>query len=142
MPSGSTSFRDDQSRHDQCRIAERSIRSHGTIRQAVGGERTPGNQGRSQGAECDLNLVAHHLRPQTTRPGFDSAKAPSAFWVKLDAFSFSAVQPVKQLKASGGRTYSGDVSKQCVPAKPLAFLPGTPQKLIPIALESKHHGLF
>ena len=58
---------------------------------------------------------------------FDSATAPSAFWVKLDAFNLSAGQPVKQLNASGGRTYSGDVSNQFVPAKPFAFLPGAPK---------------
>ena len=58
---------------------------------------------------------------------FDSATAPSAFWVKLDAFNLSAGQPVKQLNASGGRTYSGDVSNQFVQAKPFAFLPGTPK---------------
>ena len=56
---------------------------------------------------------------------FDSATAPSAFWVKLDAFNLSAGQPVRRLNASGGRTYSGDVSGQFAPAQPFAFLPGT-----------------
>ena len=58
---------------------------------------------------------------------FDSATAPSAFWVRLDALNLNPGQPVKQLNASGGRTYSGDVSHQFVPATPFAFLPGTPK---------------
>lgn len=57
---------------------------------------------------------------------FDSATAPSAFWVKLDSFNLSAGQPVRRLDASGGRTYSGEVSQQFQAAPPFAFLPGEP----------------
>ncbi|MFZ9620533.1 MAG: linear amide C-N hydrolase [Prochlorococcaceae cyanobacterium] len=57
---------------------------------------------------------------------FDSATAPSAFWIKLDELKLNAGQPVRRLDASGGRTYSGDVSRQLVPAQPFAFLPGKP----------------
>jgi len=59
---------------------------------------------------------------------FDSATSPSAFWVKLDGLNLSAGQPVRRLDASGGRTYSGDVTQQFQPAKPFAFLPGTPKR--------------
>lgn len=57
---------------------------------------------------------------------FDSATAPSTFWVQLDAFNLNPGQPVLRLDASGGRTYSGDVSRQMQPAKPFPFLSGTP----------------
>jgi len=57
---------------------------------------------------------------------FDSATAPSAFWVELDEFNLNAGQPVRRLDASGGRTYSGDVSNRFEPAQPFAFLPGKP----------------
>lgn len=57
---------------------------------------------------------------------FDSATAPSAFWVMLDELNLNVGQPVRRLDASGGRTYSGDVSKQFQPAQPFAFLPGKP----------------
>jgi choloylglycine hydrolase len=59
---------------------------------------------------------------------FDSATAPSAFWVKLDELNLNPGQPVRRLNASGGRTYSGDVSKQFEPAQPFPFLPGKPGK--------------
>jgi choloylglycine hydrolase len=57
---------------------------------------------------------------------FDSATAPSAFWIQLDEVNLNAGQPVRRLDASGGRTYSGNVSKQLKPAAPFAFLPGKP----------------
>ena len=55
---------------------------------------------------------------------FDSATAPSVFWVRLDALNLSSGEPVRRLDASGGRTYSGDVSTQFEPAQPFPFLPG------------------
>jgi len=59
---------------------------------------------------------------------FDSATSPSAFWVKLDGLNLSAGQPVRRLDASGGRTYSGDVTQQFQPAQAFPFLPGTPKR--------------
>ena len=57
---------------------------------------------------------------------FDSATAPSAFWVKMEDLNLNPGQPVRRLKASGGRTYNGDVGRQFEPAKPFTFLPGQP----------------
>jgi penicillin V acylase-like amidase (Ntn superfamily) len=53
---------------------------------------------------------------------FDSATAPSAFWVEVDKINLNVGQPVRRLNASGGRIYSGDVSNQLEPAQPFAFL--------------------
>ena len=57
---------------------------------------------------------------------FDSATSPSTFWVPLAAFNLNPGQPVRRLDASGGRTYSGDVSQQFKAAQPFAFLQGKP----------------
>ena len=57
---------------------------------------------------------------------FDSATAPSVFWVKLEELNLNPGQPVRRLNASGGRTYSADASKLFEPAEPFAFLPGKP----------------
>jgi len=59
---------------------------------------------------------------------FDSATSPTAFWVKLSDLNLSVGQPVRRLDASGGRTYSGDVSQQFRTAQPFAFLPGLPKR--------------
>jgi penicillin V acylase-like amidase (Ntn superfamily) len=57
---------------------------------------------------------------------FDSATGPSVFWVKVDDFNLSPGQPVRRLNASGGRTYSGNVSQLFETAQPFPFLPGKP----------------
>jgi len=59
---------------------------------------------------------------------FDSATSPTAFWVKLSDLNLSVGQPVRRLDASGGRTYSGDVSQQFRTAQPFTFLPGLPKR--------------
>jgi choloylglycine hydrolase len=54
---------------------------------------------------------------------FDSAMAPTTFWVALDDFDFTAGTPVKKLPLAGGKTYSGNAGSQFVPAPLFAFAP-------------------
>ena len=52
---------------------------------------------------------------------FDSAMAPSTFWVRLDDLDLKAGAPVKKLDLTGGKTYSGNATDQFVPAELFAF---------------------
>ena len=52
---------------------------------------------------------------------FDSAMAPSTFWVKLDELDLKAGAPVKKLELAGGMTYSGNATDKFVPAELFAF---------------------
>ena len=58
---------------------------------------------------------------------FDSATSPTAFWVKINDLSLNQGHPVRKLTVAGGRTYSGNVSNQMVPAQPFRFLSSTPR---------------
>jgi len=52
---------------------------------------------------------------------FDSAMAPSTFWVKLDELDLKAGAPVKKLELAGGKTYSGNATDKFVAAELFAF---------------------
>jgi len=52
---------------------------------------------------------------------FDSAMAPSTFWVKLDDLDFKPGAPVKKLELAGGKTYSGSAMDKFVDAKLFTF---------------------
>jgi penicillin V acylase-like amidase (Ntn superfamily) len=52
---------------------------------------------------------------------FDSAMAPSTFWVKLDDLDLRQGAPVKKLELAGGRTYSGNATDKFVEAKLFTF---------------------
>ncbi len=52
---------------------------------------------------------------------FDSAMSPSTFWVKLDDLDLKKGAPVKKLKLSGGKTYSGNAVNQFIDAKLFIF---------------------
>jgi choloylglycine hydrolase len=52
---------------------------------------------------------------------FDSAMAPSTFWVKLDDLDLKQGAPVKKLELAGGKTYSGNATDKFVEAKLFTF---------------------
>ena len=52
---------------------------------------------------------------------FDSATAPSTFWVRLDDLDLKPGAPVKKLELAGGKTYSGNAADKFVEAKLFAF---------------------
>lgn len=52
---------------------------------------------------------------------FDSAMAPSTFWVKLDELDLKPGAPVKKLQLAGGATYSGNAVNHFVNAKLFTF---------------------
>jgi choloylglycine hydrolase len=52
---------------------------------------------------------------------FDSAMAPSTFWVKLDELDLKPSAPVKKLELTGGKTYSGNATDKFVAAELFAF---------------------
>jgi len=52
---------------------------------------------------------------------FDSAMAPSTFWVKLDDLDFKPDAPVRKLELAGGKTYSGSAMDKFVDAKLFTF---------------------
>ena len=52
---------------------------------------------------------------------FDSATAPSTFWVRLDDLDLKPGAPVKKLELAGGRSYSGNAADKFVEAKLFAF---------------------
>lgn len=56
---------------------------------------------------------------------FDSATSPNTFWVSLEDLNFKEGAPVKKLKVSGGKVYSGNMALGFVAAEPFAFLPAT-----------------
>ena len=52
---------------------------------------------------------------------FDSATAPSTFWVRLDDLDLKLGAPVKKLELAGGRSYSGNAADTFVEANLFAF---------------------
>ena len=52
---------------------------------------------------------------------FDSAMAPSTFWVRLDDLDLRPGAPVKKLALAGGKTYSGNAVDHFVDAKLFTF---------------------
>ena len=54
---------------------------------------------------------------------FDSAMAPTTFWVAFDELDFSAGAPVKKLTLAGGKIYNGNASNQFIPAPLFKFAP-------------------
>ncbi len=52
---------------------------------------------------------------------FDSAMAPSTFWVRLEDLNFAAGAPVRKLQLAGGRTYSGNAVDRFVDAPLFTF---------------------
>jgi penicillin V acylase-like amidase (Ntn superfamily) len=56
---------------------------------------------------------------------FDSATSPNTFWVSLADLDFTKGTPVKKLKVSGGKIYSGNAAARFEKADPFKFLPVT-----------------
>lgn len=52
---------------------------------------------------------------------FDSATAPSTFWVKLEDLDFKPGAAVKKLTLGGGKTYTGNAADQFMEAKLFNF---------------------
>lgn len=54
---------------------------------------------------------------------FDSATTPNTFWVDLAKLDLRPGAPIRKLPLAAGQTYSGEVSRAFVVAKPFTFAP-------------------